>query len=128
MDLQRIEQLLSKSSFTQADKNEIKEAADAAGMEYTIKQGCRACYEKLLLRLYEAKNAVAAVSLDGYRLKRQTAAFKTASGVVYSNSTLAGLTVENLHPAVKAHYFFKVQAETETENQEPANDGTVGEV
>ena len=54
MDIERIELLIRKRSFTIDEKSEIRAAADAEGIEYTIsKDRCRECYEKILLKLFE---------------------------------------------------------------------------
>lgn len=108
MTASRAEYFLEKRVLTRKDKDEIKEAADAAGLDYTIKQGCRDCYESLLLRLYELDVKVLNVSLDGYRFRSPRMSFRLGS-VVYSNETIKKLKVGHLHPVIVRSNFVKVQ-------------------
>ena len=109
MDTREIENLINKSRLTAEDKKAIRKAADEAELEYTVKQGCRDCYDKLLLRLYEAKGGGEAnVSLDGYRFRDTSRSFR-AGNVVYSNETIAGLRVGHLHPVIIKSNFVKVE-------------------
>lgn len=110
MDTRDIEILINKPRLTAEDKKAIRKAADEAGMEYVVKQGCRDCYDKLLLRLYEAKGGCseANVSLDGYRFRDTKRSFR-AGNVVYSNETIAGLRVGHLHPVIIKSNFVKVE-------------------
>lgn len=95
--------------WTKEMKAEIREAADALGLEYTIKEGarCRECYDKLLVRIYEATDMDAAVSLDGWRLKDPRHSFRTYGGELWSNATIAGKEVGSLNPNIIDAYFVK---------------------
>ena len=118
MDEQRIEELMAKSRLTQDEKNEITRAADALGIEYTLKGNCRACYDKLLTKLYEAVRGedskpeseakpTANVSRDGWRLKNPQTAFRMA-GVLWNNDTIREREVGGINPFVRSKYFVKV--------------------
>ena len=109
MDARDIEILINKTRLTVEDKKAIRKAADDEGLEYVVRQGCRNCYEKLLLRLYEAKGGGEAnVSLDGYRFRDARRSFRH-NGIVYSNETIAGLRVGHLHPVIIKSNFVKVE-------------------
>lgn len=109
MDTREIENLINKPRLTSEDKKAIRKAADEAGIEYVVKQGCRDCYDKLLLRLYEANGGSEAnVSLDGYRFRDTKRSFR-AGNVVYSNETISGLRVGHLHPVIIKSNFVKVE-------------------
>lgn len=109
MDTRDIEILINKSRLTADDKKAIRKAADDEGLEYVVRQGCRNCYDKLLLRLYEAKGGGEAnVSLDGYRFRDVLRSFRH-NGIVYSNETIAGLRVGHLHPVIIKSNFVKVE-------------------
>lgn len=105
MEISEIEYLIQKSALTSHDKRAIREAADAAGMKYTVRKGCRDCYERLLLRLYElAEHKELNSSLDGWRFKDIRHSFQCC-GVVYNNETIKGLSVGHLHPVIiKANF------------------------
>ena len=109
MDTRDIEILINKTRLTAEDKKAIRKAADEEGLEYMVRQGCRNCYDKLLLRLYEAKGGGEAnVSLDGYRFRDARRSFRH-NGIVYSNETIAGLRVGHLHPVIIKSNFVKVE-------------------
>lgn len=108
MKASRAEELLNKGTLTRKERNEIKAAADAAGLNYTIRQGCRDCYESLLLRLYELDVTALNVSIDGYRFRSPRMSFRLG-GTVYSNETIKGQKVGNLHPVIVKSNFVKVQ-------------------
>lgn len=110
MDIDRVEELIAKPVLSVGDKKEIREAADAAGIEYVIKQGCRDCYEKLLVRLYEIADKSCAVSLDGYMFRRRSMAFRVG-GVLYSNATISKQRVGNLHPVIIKAKFVRATEE-----------------
>jgi hypothetical protein len=116
MNLKEIEILINKPALTVGDKKAIRAAADAAGLKYTVKQGCRDCYDKLLLRLYEmADGKELNTSLDGWRFRDARRSF-LHNGIVYSNETIVGLRVGHLHPVIlKANF---VRAEKEGEETE----------
>ena len=116
MDINVIEYLIQKSALTAAEKKAILEAADAAGLKYTIRQGCRDCYERLLLQLYElAEHKELNTSPDGWRFKNPRQSFQYC-GVVYNNETINGLRVGHLHPVIiKANF---VRADKEGEEAE----------
>lgn len=111
MDLKEIEILINKPALTVSDKKAIRAAADAAGLEYTVKQGCRNCYDKLLLRLYEMSDGMELnTSLDGWRFRDARRSFRH-NGIVYSNETIGGLRVGHLHPAIIKANFVKAATE-----------------
>ncbi|MBQ5631135.1 MAG: hypothetical protein IIV15_07460 [Ruminococcus sp.] len=113
MDINVIEYLIQKPALTSSEKRAIREAADAAGLKYTIRQRCRDCYERLLLQIYElAEHKELNTSLDGWRFKNPRQSFQY-NGTVYNNDTIKGLRVGHLHPViVKANF---VRANTEGE-------------
>lgn len=104
---------MATKPWTKEVKAEIREAADSLGLEYTIKDGarCRECYDKLLVRIYEAMDVEANVSLDGWRLKDPHASFRTYGGELWSNATIAGKEAGGLNPSILAAYFVKEGAE-----------------
>lgn len=104
MTEERINELIGKSSLTAEEKSEIREAADAAGIRYTIKKGCRTCYESILMRLYEAHDVEPSTSLDGYTLKRASISFRVGTEIV-NNETVKGMNVGNLHRLILDTYF-----------------------
>lgn len=109
MDARDIEILINKPRLTADDKKAIRKAADDEGIEYVVRQGCRDCYDKLLLRLYEANGGGEAnVSLDGYRFRDTRRSFRH-NGIVYSNETIAGLRVGHMHPVIIKSNFVKVE-------------------
>lgn len=111
MDLKEIEILINKPALTVGDKKAIRTAADAAGLKYTVKQGCRDCYDKLLLRLYEmADGRDLNTSLDGWMFRDARRSFRH-NGIVYSNETIGGLRVGHLHPAIIKANFVKAATE-----------------
>lgn len=125
MEIKEIERLIEKQRLTAEDKAAVKAEADRLGIAYTLKQGCRSCYDKLLLKLYDAhrEEVVAAVSFDGYRLKNPLHGFRTYNGELFDNTTVTGKVVGKLHPAIVREYFVKVEVKNETEN-----DGNESEV
>lgn len=98
---------MATKPWTREMKAEIREAADALGLDYTIREGarCRECYDKLLVRIYEATEVDAAVSLDGWRLKDPRHSFRTFGGELWSNATIAGKEVGGLNPNIIEEYF-----------------------
>ena len=125
MEIKDIERLIEKQRLTAEDKAAVKAEADRLGIAYTLKQGCRQCWDKLLLKIYDAHRdeVAAAVSLDGYRLKNPLHGFRTYNGELFDNTTVTGKVVGKLHPAIVREYFVKVEVKTETEN-----DGNESEV
>lgn len=113
MEIREIEYLIQKSALTTHEKRAIRDAADAAGLTYTFRKGCRDCYERLLLQLYElAEKKDLNTSPDGWRFKNPRQSFQY-NGVVYNNETIKGLRVGHLHPVIlKANF---VHAEKEVE-------------
>lgn len=108
MDRERIEELLQRTRLSQAEKAEVTEAADAAGIKYHIKRGCASrCYEQILVQLYEISKPERNVSLDGWRLKSALCSF-ALRGKVISNATIAEVTVGSLHPLVRETFFEKI--------------------
>lgn len=124
MTEERIEKLMKKKSLTTAERAEVRAAADEAGITYTIKQGCRNCYEQVLVKLYEVTVKDMATSKDGYKFKRSGMSF-VCGGKVYSNATIADLEVGKLHPLIRSTYFVKPLIEAKEEEE---NDGTGGEL
>lgn len=105
MEIGEIEYLIQKSALTANEKRAIREAADAAGLKYSVRKECRDCYERLLLRLYElAENKELNTSPDGWRFKNPRQSFQY-NGVIYNNETIKGLLVGHLHPVIlKANF------------------------
>ena len=120
MEIKDIERLIEKQRLNAEDKAAVKAEADRLGIAYTLKQGCRSCYDKLLLKLYDAhrEEVAAAVSLDGYRLKNPLHGFRTYNGELFDNITVTGKVVGKLHQAIVREYFVKVETETETDVSE----------
>lgn len=118
---------MEKQRLTAEDKAAVKAEADRLGIAYTLKQGCRQCWDKLLLKLYDAhrEEVTAAVSLDGYRLKNPMHGFRTYNGELFDNKTVAEKVVGKLHPSVVRDYFVKVETESETETE---SDGGESEI
>lgn len=123
MTEERINRLITKKSLTTAEREEVRAAADEAGITYTIKKGCRTCYEQVLVKLYEVTVKDMATSKDGYKFKRAGMSFVVA-GKVYSNATIADMEVGKLHPVIRSTYFVK----TLTAAKEEDNDGQGGEL
>ena len=127
MELKEIERLIEKQRLTAEDKAAVKAEADRLGIAYTLKQGCRSCYDKLLLKIYDAHRdeVTAAVSVDGYRLKNPLHGFRTYNGELFDNNTVAGKVVGNLHPSIVREYFVKVEAETEKETESDVSESEI---
>lgn len=124
MTEERINQLIAKKSLTTAERAEVRAAAEEADITYTIKQGCRTCYEQVLVKLYEVTVKEMATSKDGYKFKRAGMSFVLA-GKVYSNATIADVEVGKLHPVIRRTYFVKPFVEVKEEED---NDGQGGEL
>jgi hypothetical protein len=113
MDINVIEYLIQKSALTSSEKRASRDAADAAGLKYTVRKGCRDCYERLLLRLYElAGNKELNTSPDGWRFKNPRQSFQY-NGVIYNNETIKGLRVGHLHPVILKANFVRAEKEGE---------------
>lgn len=113
MDINVIEYLIQKPALTSSEKRAIREAADAAGLKYTIRQGCRDCYERLLLQLYElADHKELNTSLDGWKFRNIRRSFQHG-GVIYNNETIKGLRVGHLHPVILQANFVRADKEGE---------------
>lgn len=111
MELAEIEHLINKSALSTGDKKAIRAAADAAGLKYTVKQGCRDCYERLLLRLYELADGLELnTSLDGWKFRNTRMSFQH-NGTVYNNETIKGLRVGHLHPVILKANFVRATEE-----------------
>lgn len=123
MTEERINQLIAKKSLTTAERAEVRAAADESGIIYTIKQGCRTCYEQLLVKLYEVTVKDLVESKDGWKFKRAGMSFVLA-GKVYSNATIADVEVGKLHSVIRNTYFVKPLIEAKEED----NDGQGGEL
>lgn len=117
MEQSRIEILIRKRTLSADEKKEITEAADALGIRYKLKRGCAKCYEELLLNIYERIEKTFNVSLDGYRLKDASKAFR-AAGVLVTNETIKEMNVGCLHEGVVSRYFVKTEETKETEDNE----------
>ena len=119
MELSEIERLIEKQRLTAEDKAAVRAEAERLGIAYTLKQGCRQCWDKLLLKIYDAhrEEVDAAVSLDGYRLKNPLHGFRTYNGELFDNTTITEKVVSKLHPHIVREYFVKVEVETETETK-----------
>jgi hypothetical protein len=113
MDIDVIEYLIQKPTLTTQEKRAIRDAADAAGLKYTVRKGCRDCYERLLLRLYElAEHKELNTSIDGWRFKDIRHSFQYG-GVIYNNETIKGLRVGHLHPVILKANFVRADKEVE---------------
>lgn len=113
MDIESIEYLIQKPTLTTHEKRAIRDAADAAGLKYTLRQGCRACYERLLLRLYEAATDGALnTSLDGWKFRNIKQSFQHG-GTIYNNETIKGLRVGHLHPVILKANFVRAEKDVE---------------
>lgn len=117
MNIERIEELLLKDKFSNEDKAEIKAAAEAAQAGIVFRDGCRRCYEKALLKLYELETNASAeevVSLDGYALKVPSLRLRVG-GQVVSVANLADIRVEENFPPMAVQFLFKKIETTEAE-------------
>ncbi|MBO7540469.1 MAG: hypothetical protein J6T33_02270 [Bacteroidales bacterium] len=115
MEIGEIEYLIQKPSLTEAERKAIREAADAAGLKYTVRKECRVCYERLLLQLYElAEHKELNTSLDGWRFKDIRHSFQYG-GVIYNNETIKGLRVGHLHPVIIKANFVRADKGEEAE-------------
>lgn len=125
MEIKDIERLIEKQRLTAEDKAAVKAEADRLGIAYTLKQGCRQCYDRLLLKIYDAhrEEVAAAVSVDCYRLKNPLHGFRTYNGELFDNTTITDKVIGKLHPSIVREYFVKVEVKNETEN-----DGNESEV
>ena len=113
MDINVIEYLIQKSALTTHEKHAIREAADAAGLKYTVRKGCRDCYERLLLQLYEmAEKKELNTSPDGWRFKNPHQSFQY-NGTIYNNETIKGLRVGHLHPVILQANFVRAEKREE---------------
>ena len=101
MNINRINELIEKSSLTSEEKKEIREAAYAAGLEFTIKKGkfCSECYEKILLKLYELSQPEKNKSKDGYVLRNVRNAFRIG-GILVNNATMPEIEVGKFNKAI----------------------------
>lgn len=115
MDINVIEYLIQKSTLTTNEKRSIREAADAVGLKYTVSKGCRDCYERLLLQLYElAEKKELNTSPDGWRFKNPHQSFQY-NGTIYNNETIKGLSVGRLHPIIIQANFERADKREEAE-------------
>ena len=122
MEIERLEYLIKQKELTYNQRNELKKAADEAGIEYITKSKCSSrCYERLILKLYEhltAGQMVRNVSKDGWRLKSATESFAW-QGHIVSNANIKGMTVGAM-PSVVVETFF--------EKAKKDNNGQGGEI
>lgn len=108
MERERIDELLRKNSLLKSEKEEIRAAADAAGIKYRIKADCSyRCYEGILLQLYEMDDPERNVSRDGWRLKSARCSF-ALQGRVISNANIKDIAVGKLHHVVRSTFFERV--------------------
>lgn len=111
MERERIEKLLNKARLTADDRAEIRREADGMGIKYTVKKGCRKCYERILLKMYEAVTEMPAeVSLDGWSLKDPRQSFRVG-GKLYNNETIKTMRIGMMHPFVLNRFFTKVNSD-----------------
>jgi hypothetical protein len=129
MEIKDIERLVEKQRLTAEDKAAVKAEAERLGITYTLKQGCRQCWDKLLLKIYDAhrEDVEAAVSLDRYRLKNPLHGFRTYNGELFDNNTVTDKVVGKLHPHIVREYFVKVETKPET-NPETESDVSESEI
>ena len=127
MELKEIERLIEKQRLTSEEKSAVKAEADRLGITYTLKQGCRSCYDKLLLKIYDAHRdeVEAAFSVDGYRLKNPLHGFRTYNGELFDNNTVTEKVVGKLHPHIVREYFVKVETETEKETESNVSESEI---
>lgn len=115
MDIDVIEYLIQKPTLTKQEKSAIRDAADEAGLKYTVRKGCRDCYERLLIQLYElAEEKELNTSPDGWRFKNPRQSFQY-NGVIYNNETIKGLRVGHLHPLILKANFVRADNREEAE-------------
>lgn len=110
MNYDELENLINKQRYTAEDKMALRNAADAAGIKYTLRKDCKSCYEKIALALYERlrEDSCHAVSADGFRFQKAGDSFKI-NGEIWNEATLAGRLVGVLPVSVIALYFEKVR-------------------
>lgn len=124
MELAEIELLINKPALSVSDKKAIRAAADAAGLKYTVKQGCRDCYERLLLRLYELSDGLELnTSLDGWKFRNARMSFMH-NGTIYNNETIKGLRVGHLHPVIIKANFVRATEEPKPNTVKETGDGS----
>lgn len=127
-----IEILINKNSLTQSEKKSIKDEADRLGIAYNIRQGCRDCYDKLLLKIYDkVRSVTSSVSIDGYRFKMPGDSFRTYCGEIFNEATLPEKVVGRLHKSIIDDRFIKVDPIPENDADkdiELEHDGTLGEI
>lgn len=128
MTTERIQELIEKRSLTATEKAEILTAADELGIEVNVKKGCRACYEKAAVAVFEAmrKDRPPVLSVDGWRLKRPGDSFR-CGGLLVNESTLPNIVVGMLNRHVIAAYFVK-DGENLIDKLKKAKDGQGGEI
>ena len=111
MERERIEKLLNKARLTADDRAEIRREADNMGISYTVKKGCRSCYERILLKMYDQMTQEpASVSIDGWSLKDTRQSFRVG-GKLYNNETIKAMRIGMLHPLVLNRFFVKVESD-----------------
>lgn len=125
MEIERLEYLIKQKELTYNQRNELKKAADEAGIEYITKSKCSSrCYERLILKLYEhltAGQMVRNVSKDGWRLKSATETFMW-QGHIVSNANIKGRIV-GVMPSIVVETFFE-----KAPKDKKAEDGQGGEI
>lgn len=113
MTKERIEELIAKKRLTANERAEVRAAADELGIKYTIKQGCRTCYEKIMTAIYEkTDDGTRNISRDGWMLKRKDDNLRVM-GMVINDANISTLTIGNLHPAVLSQFFMRAQGKEE---------------
>ena len=113
MEIAEIERLINKHPLSASDKRAIRDAADAAGLRYTVRQGCRECYERLLLSLFEmADGRKLNASLDGWKFRNMRKSFQY-NGTIYNNETIKGMKVGHLHPVILKANFVRAEEKSD---------------
>lgn len=108
MDIERIEELMQKSSWTTDEKNEIAEAAKEAGCYKKPKKGkfCDKCYDEMLVALYEKHQPQKNTSKDGWQLKNVRKDI-VIGGQRINNGNIADFAIEEFPNTIINQFFSK---------------------
>ena len=93
--------------LTTDEKKMLRKVADEMGIEYVIKGArCKGCYERLMLKIYEAIPVDAIESVDGFAMRDPRHSFMCL-GRLWTNELMKDAEVGKLHPHVIETYFKK---------------------
>lgn len=108
MEVERIEELMQKSSWTSEEKEEIAEAAKEAGCYKKPKKGkfCDRCYDEMLVALYYIQQPKKSTSKDGWQLKDVRKDI-VIGGQRINNSTISDIAVEEFPNTIVNQFFCK---------------------